>query len=66
MNGLGRVGANMTTRLLRGGDTGQKHSVVVYARSAEAINTAVDAKVIAALRNQFGGQAVKAEVAGGR
>jgi 6-phosphogluconate dehydrogenase len=31
----------MTTRLLRGGDTGQKHSVVVYDRSTEAVNAAV-------------------------
>jgi 6-phosphogluconate dehydrogenase len=32
MIGLGRMGANMTTRLLRGG-----HSVVVYDRSADAV-----------------------------
>ena len=32
MIGLGRMGANMTTRLLQGG-----HQVVVYDRSAEAV-----------------------------
>ncbi|HEX6964711.1 MAG TPA: decarboxylating 6-phosphogluconate dehydrogenase [Gemmatimonadaceae bacterium] len=35
MVGLGRMGANMTTRLLKGG-----HSVVVYDRSAEAVRAA--------------------------
>jgi 6-phosphogluconate dehydrogenase len=35
MVGLGRMGANMTTRLLRGG-----HSVVVYDRGADAVKTA--------------------------
>jgi 6-phosphogluconate dehydrogenase len=35
MVGLGRMGANMTTRLLGGG-----HSVVVYDRNAEAVTTA--------------------------
>ncbi|MDP9111465.1 MAG: decarboxylating 6-phosphogluconate dehydrogenase [Candidatus Eremiobacteraeota bacterium] len=34
MVGLGKMGANMTTRLLKGG-----HSIVVYDRSAEAIQT---------------------------
>src|SRR5579864_5851029 len=32
MIGLGRMGANMTTRLMRGG-----HQVVVYDRSADAV-----------------------------
>jgi 6-phosphogluconate dehydrogenase len=41
MIGLGRMGANMTTRLLRGGDTGVKHEVVVYDRSADAIAASV-------------------------
>jgi len=41
MIGLGRMGANMTTRLLRGGDGGQKHEVVVYDRSADAVKTSV-------------------------
>jgi 6-phosphogluconate dehydrogenase len=40
MIGLGRMGANMTTRLLRGGDGGQTHEVVVYDRSAEAVHAA--------------------------
>ena len=35
MIGLGRMGANMTTRLLQGG-----HQVVVYDRSAEAVEQA--------------------------
>jgi len=35
MVGLGKMGANMTTRLLRGG-----HEVVVYDRSADAVQTA--------------------------
>jgi len=35
MVGLGKMGANMTTRLLRGG-----HEVVVYDRSADAVRTA--------------------------
>jgi 6-phosphogluconate dehydrogenase len=37
MIGLGRMGANMTTRLMRGGDGQQKHAVVVYDRSADAV-----------------------------
>ena len=37
MIGLGRMGANMTTRLLRGG-----HDLVVYDRSPEAVQTATD------------------------
>jgi 6-phosphogluconate dehydrogenase len=36
MIGLGKMGANMTPRLLRGG-----HSVVVYDRSAEAVDVSV-------------------------
>jgi 6-phosphogluconate dehydrogenase len=35
------MGANMTTRLLRGGDNGDKHAVTVYDRSADAIKTSV-------------------------
>ncbi len=35
MIGLGKMGANMTTRLLRGG-----HDVIVYDRSADAVKTA--------------------------
>ena len=35
MVGLGKMGANMTTRLLRGG-----HAVVVYDQSADAVQTA--------------------------
>ena len=35
MGGLGKMGANMTTRLLRGG-----HAVVVYDQSADAVQTA--------------------------
>jgi 6-phosphogluconate dehydrogenase (decarboxylating) len=34
MVGLGRMGANMVTRLLRGG-----HQVVVFDRSADAVRT---------------------------
>ncbi|GAC1403916.1 MAG: decarboxylating 6-phosphogluconate dehydrogenase [Candidatus Velthaea sp.] len=41
MIGLGRMGANMTTRLLRGGEGGTKHDVVVYDRSADAIAASV-------------------------
>jgi 6-phosphogluconate dehydrogenase len=41
MIGLGRMGANMATRLLRGGDGGEKHAVVVYDRSADAVATLV-------------------------
>ncbi len=35
------MGANMATRLLRGGDNGDKHAVVVYDRSTEAIAASV-------------------------
>ncbi len=35
------MGANMAARLLRGGDSGNKHEVVVYDRSAEAITASV-------------------------
>src|SRR6478672_10052141 len=38
MVGLGRMGSNMTTRLLRGG-----HQVVVFDRSAEAVQGAASA-----------------------
>ena len=38
MIGLGRMGANMTTRLLRGG-----HELVVYDRSADTVRAAEDA-----------------------
>jgi 6-phosphogluconate dehydrogenase len=41
MIGLGRMGANMAARLLRGGDKGEKHAVVVYDRSADAIAASV-------------------------
>lgn len=41
MIGLGRMGANMATRLLRGGDTGDKHAVVVYDRSPDAVAVSV-------------------------
>jgi 6-phosphogluconate dehydrogenase len=41
MIGLGRMGANMATRLLRGGDGGEKHGVVVYDRSPDAVATLV-------------------------
>src|SRR5581483_1517878 len=37
MVGLGRMGANMATRLIRGG-----HSVVAYDRSADAVKASVD------------------------
>jgi 6-phosphogluconate dehydrogenase len=43
MIGLGRMGANMTTRLLRGG-----HSVVVYDRSAEAVAHAAEGGAVGA------------------
>ncbi len=43
MIGLGRMGANMTTRLLRGG-----HEVVVYDRSADAVRTAAAGGAVAA------------------
>ena len=35
------MGANMVARLLRGGDTGDKHAVVVYDRSPDAIRASV-------------------------
>ena len=85
MIGLGRMGANMTERLVLGG-----HRMISYDRSTEAVQRVVDkgavgvnslgdfvlmlslfarfasrqddsfsAKVIAALRNEFGGHAVK-------
>ncbi|MGB8264915.1 MAG: decarboxylating 6-phosphogluconate dehydrogenase [Candidatus Velthaea sp.] len=41
MVGLGRMGANMTTRLLRGGDGQAKHEVVVYDRTAAAVQSSV-------------------------
>jgi 6-phosphogluconate dehydrogenase len=41
MIGLGRMGANMAARLLRGGDNGDKHAVVVYDRSADAVAASV-------------------------
>ena len=37
MVGLGRMGANMATRLLRGG-----HEVVVFDRSADAVRTSAE------------------------
>jgi glutamate dehydrogenase/leucine dehydrogenase len=79
MIGLGRMGANMTRRLLRAG-----HDVVAFDREPQAIDAIVRegaegaaslaelcaklegpredsfaAKLIAALRNQFGGHAVR-------
>jgi len=48
MIGLGRMGANMTTRLLRGGDGQAKHEVVVYDRSADAVKTSVGDGAVAA------------------
>ena len=55
MIGLGRMGANMTERLVLGG-----HRVVSYDRSPEAIQHVVDKGALgAALRNEFGGHAVK-------
>ncbi|GAC1533956.1 MAG: decarboxylating 6-phosphogluconate dehydrogenase [Candidatus Velthaea sp.] len=41
MIGLGRMGANMTTRLMRGADGATKHDVVVYDRSADAVAVSV-------------------------
>ena len=43
MVGLGRMGANMTTRLLRGG-----HEVVVYDLDPEAVRKAADGGAVAA------------------
>jgi 6-phosphogluconate dehydrogenase len=43
MVGLGKMGANMATRLLRGG-----HEVVVYDRSADAVRTAAAGGAVAA------------------
>jgi 6-phosphogluconate dehydrogenase len=43
MIGLGRMGANMTTRLLRGG-----HTVAVYDRSAEAVAHAAEGGAVGA------------------
>ncbi|MHB8262776.1 MAG: NAD(P)-binding domain-containing protein [Acidimicrobiales bacterium] len=77
MIGLGKMGANMATRLIRAG-----HSVSGYDASEEAVARGVPApviasslfsrfssrdpdafanKLLAALKNQFGGHAVKAE-----
>ena len=94
------MGANMATRLLRDGDSGDEHSVAVYdlrgyvdysGEGRRTVQAAIDenvpapvitlsrlsrfvsrqdepfsAKVIAALRNQFGGHAIKPEAAGVR
>lgn len=67
--GLGRMGGTMTQRLIEGG-----HGVVVYdpvpapvltlsllARLRSRQPESFGAKVIAALRNEFGGHAVKKE-----
>ena len=58
MIGLGRMGANMTERLVLGG-----HRVITYdrlfARFDSRQQDSFAAKVIAALRNEFGGHAVK-------
>ena len=43
MIGLGRMGANMTERLMRGG-----HKVITYDRSAEAIQRVVDKGAVGA------------------
>src|SRR6185295_17575759 len=43
MIGLGRMGANMTERLIRGG-----HKVITYDRSAEAIQRVVDKGAVGA------------------
>jgi len=77
MVGLGKMGANMVTRLLSGG-----HRVIAYDINAEAIDLDVPApvitlalqvrfvsrqdesyaaKLLAAMRNQFGGHVVKTE-----
>jgi len=64
MVGLGRMGGNMTQRLLEGG-----HSIVAYDPGAEAVE-ALGARagssledlvslLSPAMRNQFGGHAVK-------
>ena len=44
MVGLGKMGANMTTRLIRGG-----HEIVVYDRDAKAVATAVAGHATGAL-----------------
>jgi 6-phosphogluconate dehydrogenase len=67
MVGLGRMGGNMTQRLLEGG-----HSIVAYDPGAEAVEAveALGARagssledlvslLSPAMRNQFGGHAVK-------
>jgi 6-phosphogluconate dehydrogenase (decarboxylating) len=54
--GLGRMGMNMTRRLLKGG-----HQVVAYNRTPDRTKEIADAfsdKVLAALRQEFGGHAV--------
>ncbi len=53
MIGLERMGANLATRVLRGGAGGDE-------------NESFSARVIAALRNQFGGHAFKPETVGVR
>ena len=52
MIGLGRMGANMTERLLRGG-----HKLITYDRSPEAIQRCVDK---GAVRRAFSGRLCQA------
>lgn len=52
--GLGRMGANMVRRLVRDG-----HEVVAFNRTPD--DESYGAKMLAALRNEFGGHAVKTE-----
>ena len=56
MVGLGKMGANMTERLLKGG-----HEVVAFTRFASQEPDALQLKMLSALRNQFGGHAVTLE-----
>ena len=71
MIGLGKMGANMTKRLLKSG-----HEIVVFDLNEEAIRGAeaggaqgartleeapLSDKLLAAMRQQFGGHAIKKE-----
>ena len=67
--GLGRMGANMTERLVLGGhrlisltEVRWRYTVLMlslFARFTSRQEDSFSAKVIAALRNEFGGHAVK-------
>ena len=63
--GLGRMGANMSERFVRGGHrvigNDRRPTLSPFARFASRPDDSFAAKLIAALRNEFGGHAVKKE-----